>query len=249
MSTATKERPILFSGEMVKAILEGRKTQTRRVIKPQPGDKPSWAAYGPYSGPGGWHWIGENDSGQFADSWPQSPIACPYSIGDRLWVKETWRPILSGIKQGGFDYKADDPSASGIGFIPWKSGRFMPRWASRITLEITAVRPERLQAISEEDAAAEGFEFFVGPKESVGCFWNGPGYWDGFSRHSLHGGKTYHAASRNDARCGCNVGQAENLTPARCAFRHLWDHLNAKRGYLFQANPWVWVISFRKVSQ
>ena len=166
MTTAVKERPILFSGPMVRAILDGRKTQTRRIVKPQPAAAPSVnkAQY----------WVG-----------------CPYGgVGTRLWVRETWRSISSGTREGGFDYRANDPSASGVGFTAWKPSIHMPRVASRITLEITAVRVERLKDISAEDAKAEGISnvfdaVFLGKARSVeaACYatlWesiNGEGSW------------------------------------------------------------------------
>jgi hypothetical protein len=225
MLTATRERPILFSGPMVRAILAGRKTQTRRTVKGE------WTFEGDESGCG-WE-----------------PPRCPYGVAmDRLWVRETH--VIAGT--GCVFYKANPEND-----VPfdkrdwaWTPSIHKRREHSRITLEITGVRVERLQEISEEDAAAEGFECFVGPHQLRGCYWEGPGYWDGFSLHSDHGGKTYHAAYGGDPRCRCNVGMAENLTPARCAFRHIWDHINGKRpGCDWEANPWVWVIEFRRVEK
>lgn len=152
--TAVREKPILFSEPMVRAILDGRKTQTRRIIKPQPHKSISYfeflsTCFKPvWSGP-------ELDEPDFLTL--NKCIHCPYGgVGDRLWVRETWRPIVSGRKAGGFDYLADDPGASGAGFMPWKPSIHMPRKASRLTLEITRVRVERLKSITVEDAKAEG---------------------------------------------------------------------------------------------
>lgn len=141
------ERPILFSGSMVEAILDGRKTQTRRVIHPQP-DECIWfdVQPTPYR-----HVIN-----------PQQPnvvhkniIKCPYGkVGDSLWVRETWT-INSNVRDGdstAYYYRA----SCGRNNIKWRPSIFMPREASRITLEITDVRVERLQDISEKDALAEG---------------------------------------------------------------------------------------------
>ena len=121
------ERPILFNGPMVRAILDGRKTMTRRIVKA--GTRDDWNA-------------------------------CPYGvIGDRLWVRETWR-CFGGREyeyqqhQPSIIYRADDGPTHNEG--GWRPSIFMPRWASRITLEITGVRVERLQDISEADAEAEG---------------------------------------------------------------------------------------------
>lgn len=197
-----KERPILFSGPMVRAILDGRKTQTRRVVKPQP------------------LWVG--DPGvpfKTRDADPKGIIECPYGqIGDRLWVREAWSgeywlKDIKPIERLGMPhpdrlvsltpetwYWADGNPESG----DWERPRpsiHMPRWASRITLEITDVRVERLQDISEEDAKREGVNKYDdgpiggmyvdyearqpvpadGPIHSFKTLWqsiNGPDSWD-----------------------------------------------------------------------
>lgn len=164
MSGQAKERPILFSGAMVRAILAGRKTQTRRAVKPQPTHF--------LGGPG----ITDDRGNPF----PRSPaiedgdysrvITCPYGQpGDRLWVRETWCPIYpqdphyNGGHPIGIDYKASHSREShqwrvmdDLGTRRWKPSIHMPRWASRIALEITGVRVERLQDISPDDSIAEG---------------------------------------------------------------------------------------------
>lgn len=155
------ERPILFSGPMVRAILEGRKSQTRRIAK--------LTASGNVKEPRGhrrWH---PGD--------PEVVAACPYGrAGDRLWVREAWAQRLdrdhlngtqlyaAGVREAW--YWADGPGrccrtgcAGAAGRV--RTARFMPRWASRITLEVTGVRVERLQDISEADALAEGVEITV----------------------------------------------------------------------------------------
>jgi hypothetical protein len=171
-----KERPILFSGEMVKAILEGRKTQTRRVVKPQPhcpnatiihDDNVSNAfVVVPL-------YMNDFDSNQ-----PTNLRFCPYGIpGDRLWGKETW------CSRNGSDvvYRADCGSDYKQ-VAPWKPSIFMPRWASRITLEIVSVRVERLQEITEDDVVAEGIEFPCEEPETsehpVGCVCEYRNLWD-----------------------------------------------------------------------
>lgn len=158
MSTATviKERPILFSGPMVRAILEGRKTQTRRIVKPRHDfvvddseDATNRVYYPCYV-------TGEPE--------PEE-VPCPYGrIGERLWVRETWA-IVPAVSDDGLKHKAKgdgtgatwraDWNGNPSGFT-WKPSIHMPRWASRITLEITGVRVERLNDISEADAYAEG---------------------------------------------------------------------------------------------
>jgi hypothetical protein len=144
-----KERPILFRGAMVRAILDGRKTQTRRVMKPQADCNSTHlghVGYGPCVVLG-------MRAGMFS-------IPCPYGQpGDRLWVRETfvWRAGGAALLfRADFDYV----EAAGIAgmYGGWKPSIFMPGWASRITLEIVSVRVERLQEITEEDAKAEGVE-------------------------------------------------------------------------------------------
>lgn len=128
-----KERPILFSGQMVRAILECRKSQTRRVMKPQP--EPNTTTRG---------------------NWTHSPFG---RKGDRLWVKETFYDSSRDDKHHPWTYRADCPIEEDLNrdFV-WKPSIFMPRRASRIRLEITEVRVERLHDITEEDAMAEGVD-------------------------------------------------------------------------------------------
>jgi len=195
-----KERPIIVSTKLIPAILDGTKTQTRRVIKPQP-------RYGlriecPY---GIWR---DYKSGRVDGVW--AILKCPYQVGDRLWVKEAW------AAESKFDWtKPSKISADSEIFYLADGWDFryavgktrppihMPRWASRILLEITRVRAERLQDISEEDAKAEGVEAIY--------------------------------------------TEIEGITWYRPAFTRLWNSLNAKRGYGWEVNPFVWVIEFRRV--
>jgi hypothetical protein len=132
-----KERPILFSGAMVRALLDGSKTQTRRVIK----------------------------SAGVADAQALGPKAacCPYAEGQKLWVRETWAQPTT-LDPGPTFYRADYPEAVHGKYenlppadaITWRPSIHMPRALSRITLEVTCVSVERLQSISEADAYAEG---------------------------------------------------------------------------------------------
>lgn len=176
-----KERPILFSSPMVRAILDGRKTETRRVYKPTE------------SSP--WEILGEDENGK---PWPfvQDEYGdftlrpCPYGeVGDRLWVRETW----ADLRGKGFDtevaYKAStgsegDEVRKSYG-IKWRPSIHMPRALSRISLEITGVRVERLQEITECDALAEGCSrggsWDTAPSLQYRDLWeqiNGPDSWD-----------------------------------------------------------------------
>jgi hypothetical protein len=235
-----KEHPILFFGEMVNAILDGRKTQTRRVIKPQPILMDSGTWY-PSEIPGdkrnhtGKHYANENHmrKGMPIDF---SPYGQP---GDQLWVREAWK--MSSFMEGEpveFQYKSDGAMAEenehsdcfqyenwyenicvkstdqlikmgwinkdedgifhwerGESPLPWRPSIHMPRWASRITLEIVNIRVERVNWINDIDGYAEGM---------IG-------------------------------------GDCVTL------FKELWDKLNAKRGYGWDVNPWVWVIEFWRI--
>lgn len=148
-----KERPILFSAPMVRAILDGRKTQTRRVVKPQP--SPELLA--------DYAWIRATRGSARTDAQMLSDcLPCPYGQpGDRLWVRETWAYSIHALaaerdEDGPFVYAATNHGTQGRLCDRWRPSIHMPRAASRITLEITAVRVERLQDISEADAIAEG---------------------------------------------------------------------------------------------
>ena len=135
-----KTRPILFSGPMVLAILDNRKTQTRRIVKPQPREYEGGTSFVCH-GDAAWSVIGLDGDHQ--------PIRFPYgNTGDRLWVRETFN--LCGFKPF---YRADGPMHKDW---KWKSPIFMPRAASRITLEIISVRVEKLGSITPADAVAEG---------------------------------------------------------------------------------------------
>lgn len=173
------EKPILFNGQMVRAILEGRKTQTRRMMKPQPELRMG----------GFWHW----KDCQWADGglgFPKSGIEdhAPYQPGDRLWVKETWNHANRGT-DGPYtegtpvfyreDYRDDphgyDGEKSPEGkYRNWLPSIHMPRAASRITLEVTDVRAERLEELTPEDCIAEG----ILKKESNSEDWRQRAVWE-----------------------------------------------------------------------
>ncbi len=225
----TKERPILFSAPMVRAILEGRKTVTRRTCKPQPSDRAHTTSA---------------DGSPMSSWWETGKdiVRCLYGRpGDRLWVRETWSDVnLQGApgiayradddvrdlmeetsfldQHGAFNY--EDPRSKPYQFACWSEdllagieGRWrpsihMPRWVSRILLEITDVRVERLQDISEDQAKAEGLLLEDGQ-------WSGAPGLPSF---------------------GIPVP----------AFAHLWISINGVEGW--NANPWVWVVEFKRVT-
>jgi len=152
-----KERPILFNGAMVRALLDGSKTQTRRAVKPQPSPS-STEAFQCADG----IWRFSHPTARCPVSHEADDVRCPYGQpGDRLWVREAWtthacfdeiRP--RDLTTRSLHYQADGQIKTGKN----RPSIHMPRWASRITLEITGVRVERLQDISETDALAEGID-------------------------------------------------------------------------------------------
>jgi len=186
-----KDIPIIFSGDMVRAILENRKSQTRRPIKPQPrGIVTEWHCKETHDEDAIWLYHGVPHKVKWVNveqGFRLAAMKCPYAIGDRLWVKENLFE-----KDGYVYYKADNQQVliGGPGINdgvlwewkrPYLSPRFMPRYASRITLEIVDVKaPERLQEITEEDAKAEGVKIgssamghIFTAKEHFRALWNG----------------------------------------------------------------------------
>ncbi|HHB8004645.1 morphogenetic protein [Klebsiella pneumoniae] len=204
------ERGMIFNSEMVRAILDGRKTQTRRIMKVQPESNQLGLLLitdsTKHSDIGKYHWAESNATGNHVRS---KLFSCPFgAVGDRIWVRETWARY--NIDQNSHDiaYRATTPEdwpEEGR----WRPSIHMPRWASRILLEITDVRVERLNAISQENAQAEGMEL---------TGWR-PTYSDPDS-----GG--------------------EVMTPYD-NFAELWSSIYGDESW--KANPWVWVIEFKRV--
>lgn len=149
-----RERPILFSGPMVRALLAGTKTQTRRIVKPQPDSTHSGF---PYWNVGGYRASWCRSAADGGPLEPANPLLCRYGQpGDRLWVRETFGHFErnENFKLGcEVFYRAD---GNCLELEPWRPSIHMPRWASRILLEITSVLVERLQDINQADAQAEG---------------------------------------------------------------------------------------------
>jgi hypothetical protein len=168
-AAVARERGILFSAAMVRALLEGRKTQTRRIITPQPIDH-DFGPGGVVPALTGKHVRGFIAIGASVANGMIGALNCPYGKrGDRLWVRETYShgPVFNADQ----DYSTrlrfranehDSPLPSGQ---KWRPSIFMPRWASRITLEVTEVRVQRLHEISEDDALAEGVSWEPGEQE------------------------------------------------------------------------------------
>jgi len=236
------ERPILFSGAMVRAILDGRKTQTRRVVKPKRGWPIDFVGGGPVGGPD-WNdpacWGFEDLNTAIwwllkSDGDGSEQIPCPHGQpGDRLWVRETWQHSNHPFGPYGPDcltfYRADylnDPlgpdlerSADGIR-RQWRPSIHMPRAACRLELEIIGVRVERLQDMEGQTA----FESDA-LKEGVNAIHHGRGEY-------------YYSAFRDEPH------HSDWCDPAD-AFKELWNSINGAGAW--EANPWVWVVEFRRI--
>lgn len=214
---------------MVRALLDGRKTQTRRVIKlPHNNPLGQWEP-STVGGPNG----GRTADGQLVPLqdaiWHTrtgDSLICPHGQpGDRLWVRETWRGVVAinppgkSTELGVARYVPDQEHCRRVEYQathawdsePWRPSIHMPRWASRITLEVTGVRVERLQDISEADAIAEGIE-----KTAAG-------FWSTYGQSDVNG--TY-----------------SPVTSYRC----LWNSINGADSW--DANPWVWVVDFKRAA-
>lgn len=207
------ERGMIFNAEMVRAILDGRKTQTRRPVKFPVHDKNLGCELA------GNELAGELSAGNYLNSAFGKP-------GDRIWVRETWN------KYGGLlTYRADhdwidDMRKETVCTAKWVPSIHMPRWASRILLEITSVRVERLNAISEEDAQREGVHTEIWDQTVVARnyavrdeFFQ---FWSDDIPHYVEMNQLY-----------------------RSSFRSLWESIYGEESW--KANPWVWVIEFKRV--
>lgn len=237
-----KEYPILFSSPMVLALLDGRKTQARRVMRELTDDEVLNV---------GEKWSIRSDGFGVAlgaryeqDQWTPGFLyrKCPYGVsGDHLWVRETWgvgtRPDPGQGWVDGIEYRADEadtqderdllplyPVEPPVGIDldtykgRWRPSIHMPRWASRLTLEVVSVRVERVQEISASNAKAEGCDPYI--------------YGEGLVKPPRYGDEYQY---RPDYRMG---------------FEILWDRINGKKpGRSWADNPWVWVLEFKVVTK
>jgi len=201
-----KEHPILFNGEMVRAILGGRKTQSRRPMAPQP-----QGAFGGLDGA----------VARFYDSYGETAsIRCPFGrTGDHLWVRETFAypatvigtPNHLRMADGELPVYCADVIDPPFGYSKWKPSIHMPRWVSRIMLEVTDVRVQRVQDVTDDDAWEEG------------AWW-----W----QHDDAAGPPFYVRKGYNVEC----------------FSELWDSIYAKRGLGWDINPWVFAISFKRIT-
>ncbi|ENT6821703.1 hypothetical protein ACFF1C_002130 [Enterobacter roggenkampii] len=215
---------MIFNGEMVRAILDGRKTQTRRIMKVQPSDgfHPTHNGYdldlnAHWYTPGmvdknGYLQPAKKDVFGVADE--NEGYTCPFgAVGDRIWVRETFCAVPDHEEPAGCSallYAADGNGPYG----KWTPSIHMPRWASRLTLEITGVRVERLNGISETDAEVEGID--------MEALFDAQDCYDCIADHNMTGRPT-----------------------ATGAFKYLWESIYGEESWKY--NPWVWVIEFKVV--
>lgn len=259
------DRPILFSAPMVRALLADSKTQTRRVLNPQPDHLQVYDWNGkrlhdsPYRH---WCWKGHVGADNWDDITRQLSPFLPYAVGDRLYVREAWRTFVSldktaprdlliGGRGAGISFKAGGGLSLGReperaytycetredenAFGKFRQGMHMPRWASRLTLPVCDVRVQRLQEISEADAIAEGIERVA--YDGPDPEYQGVFGWKAYDRLP-DGSEHPHNA-------------APFANPVR-SYRSLWDSLNAERddgAYAWAANPWVVAVTFSVINQ
>lgn len=213
----TRIGPILFSTPMVQAIRreENPKTQTRRVILPQPPmgwflqDEPM------ISDAIGYQWTEHDWDDDMMGWFPsyENGLKPKYQVGNILWVRETWCNMCEDCdecrpKRNEYLYKADESHLRSCPYeITWRPSIFMPREACRLFLRVTDVRVERVQGISEADALAEGIGVVVPIPESIG------------------------------------------RPMPKLQFRIVWDEINAKRGFGWEKNPWVWAYTFERIAK
>lgn len=230
-----KERGMIFNGEMVRAILDGRKTQTRRVMKVQP-DTPEFGLRRIIESSianeiGMYFWSQEDARGIKARS---KQFSCPFGdVGDRIWVRETWAEAGASAPDLKL-YRANYPehvpthyeNVPPVDEVRWTPSIHMPRLASRLTLEITGVRVEKLDKISEEDAISEGMQGVICP--------------------SCKGDPDYSTTQYDpDTLAAVDEIPCQSCESNRSKFFALWDSIYGEANHCI--GDWVWVIEFKVV--
>lgn len=217
------EKPITFSTPMVEAILGGQKTQTRRVINPKyKPDEYDFQVCSKKATSHIWVEVEKVDKDEASFGSPRF-VWSKYIPSDIIWVKETWA-LVNGYDYGTDDfyvYKADCDANCESLVDKWRSSRYMPRKAARLFLEITSVRCEQLQDIGVDDAIAEGALTYDGWK-------------------TLRYKNEVELAKWNGTAPPFGLGPIER-------FMHLWNSINAKKGFGWATNPWVWVYDFERI--
>ena len=237
----TRELPILFSAPMVRAILDGRKTMTRRVVTPQPSDSTmQWLTDAEDRKAGGWQWLLEQQMTRWRPD-------------DTLWVREAWRTSPAYNRAPPRDIPRDAPveyliDPGGVLTGRYRHPRFMPRWFSRVTLRVTDVRIERLQDISEADAVAEGM-IWQEPTAEDHQWWKDrcAEFGDDPEADPIQG-----VWLAPGTRRGFGLTKEERSQPvwgptAIFAFQKTWSAIHGHDAW--DANPWVSVTSFKRVAE
>lgn len=243
-----KERPILFSAPMIRALLEGRKTVTRREVKKRAaldclaaGFEPEFLALPgnadlcPYGKPGDRLWVRETFTIE-SNRWADDPYSPPHKDGrpTQRYEDDKWDQPHYKATDTEPELWYDDRDSPGC---RWKPSIHMPRWASRILLEITDVRVERLQDITEAQAAAEGCFFTDYGRK---CGHTGSGWTEVGDCPAPEA----HHPQRNGWMWDRTASHEQCLDSARNAFGNLWQSVGGD----WQANPWVWVVEFKRVT-
>lgn len=246
------EKPILFNTEMVKAILEDKKTMTRRVfpLKHYPADNYVDLSRSVPEIRGKYQFLRLENGHEYG-----GPINCPYGqVGDILWVRETWckAPLEYLWKtrewKYGYAYKADGDS-----IINWKPSIHMPRLAARLFLKVKEIRVERLQDITEEDARAEGVQrLFDDMSDEDYERWSNNLSCKGFEAEKKKDQtwKNYLWHGRENLKQKQIDGwpyQYSAYKTCKESFSSLWELINSERGYGWDVNPWVWAVTFERV--